>query len=234
MTESPNQMVISDPSDHPITDSFGNAWRITPSGQVSANGVLDHDNANVMQVVYVNQMIWRQTRDLFWQSKKHPGDNWSQGSHRSPMSGGEARELEEIERDVAYVLGAVQSLRGDFDTYKGQAAGGQASILAAIAALKKDLDAGVLTLPAQVLAQIAAGFVAQEPAQEAAFGVLIANITALFAAATDAANARQQALVVLLNQILAAINKQSEPTRIVLDVADVIRTPQAIPQRPGP
>jgi hypothetical protein len=236
VTESPNQMVISDPSDHPIVDSRGNAWRITQSGHVSANGVLDEDSSDVMQLAYVNQMMWRQTKDLLWRSKSHPGDDWwpRDGTSRSPMSGASARELEEIESAVAQVLSMVKALKADFDAFKAQPGGSQAPVLAAIAALKADLDAGVLTLPAQVLAQITAGFDAMETSLAAGYQTLITDIGAIFASAQLTAATNQAALIALLNEILAAVQTQSKPTRIVLDIANATHVPQPVPSRNGP
>jgi hypothetical protein len=233
-------MVISDPSDHPIQDSFGNAWRITPSGQVSANGVLDEDSSDIMQIAYVNQTIWRQTKDLMWRSKRHPGDGWwpPGGKPTSPLNGQVNHEIGEIERAIQQVLVNLASLKADFDAFKAQPGGSQAPVLAAIAALKADLDAGVLTLPAQVLAQINAGFSAVQASLATAYQTLVTDIMtdigAMFASAQLTTTANQAALIDLLNQILAAVQQQSKPTRIGLDLAGGTHVPQPIPSREGP
>ena len=130
------------------------------------------------------------------------------------------------------------SLKADFDAFKAQPGGSQAPVLAAIAALKADLDAGVLTLPAQVLAQINAGFNAVQASLATAYQTLVTDIMtdigAMFASAQLTTTANQAALIDLLNQILAAVQQQSKPTSIGLDLAGGTHVPQPIPSREGP
>lgn len=87
MNESPNGMVLSGPSDPPIIDSFGNAWRITTWRQVSANGVVEN-TLPVAEIAYVNRRMWLLTSDDLWRCKVHPTDLWvpADGIRQSPIS----------------------------------------------------------------------------------------------------------------------------------------------------
>lgn len=226
MQESPNQMTISDPSDNPITDSFGNAWRITPSGHASANGVLDHDTNDVLQLAYANQMVWRQTSDLLWRSKRHPSDPWMphEGTHRSPLSGPLNRALDQIQTGVAEVLMAVGCLRADFDAYKAnhQPTTDLTPVLNAIAALKVDVDASAADAAKQTAAMVAA------------ISSLNADLDATEAFLAAKMEANRTDILAVLNQILDEVKSSTKPTRLVLDVEHSTHTRQAIPLPNGP
>lgn len=229
MAESPNLMFISDPSNNPITDALGNAWRITQTKQVSANGVLDNDRATVIQVAYVNQMIWRQREDLLWQSKKHPGDPWlpGGGTSNSPIPDWSGHGVDEDERGMRQILTAIAAFRADFDANKGSGAGGGgitpaqvAQILASLATLQTD----VTELSSSV---------------SAASSVIVTGVSAIMAAIVDLKAAEVVAagdIVTTLLEVLAAIktNAPPPPTKIVLDLEHGTHKPQAIPPRPGP
>ena len=115
MAESPNHSVHNTQSDAPLTDSLGKTWRITEDKKVLINGILDRDAAPVVQLAYVNQSVWRQTKDLRWASKRQPDDDWLPrgGSHHSPFGGQSNQEFEEVESGVAQVLEEVKELGHD-------------------------------------------------------------------------------------------------------------------------
>lgn len=115
MAESSNHSVHNTPSDPPLTDSLGKTWRITQSKQVLINGILDRDAAPVVQLAYVNQSVWRQTKDLRWTSKRQPDDDWLPrgGSYHSPLGGQLNQEFEEVEASIAAVLEEVKDLGHD-------------------------------------------------------------------------------------------------------------------------
>jgi hypothetical protein len=234
VSESPNQMVISDPSDHPIEDSFGNAWRITESGQVSADGVLDEDSSDVMQLAYVNQTMWLQTKDLMWRSKRHPGDEWwpPDGTRTSPLNGPVNKEIGEIERAIQQVLVNLAVLKADFDTYKTQPPASIAPVLSAVAVLQADLDARGDDQPALVrlLDQILAGQAAAASAANANQAIVVGLLDQITAA--QASN--YASVIARLNDLLAAVQQQSAPTSIGLDLAHGTHVPQSVPSRGGP
>lgn len=73
-----------------LNDPSGNAWTITPSGQVAVNGVVDPTTANVIEIAYVNGKIWQENSQNLWWSKSAPADGWSNGNGTpvNPLSGG--------------------------------------------------------------------------------------------------------------------------------------------------
>lgn len=234
MPESPNNITISQPGDPPITDSFGNAWRVSPSGHPTANGVLDSDDAPIMQIAFVNQMIWRQTNDLKWWSKRHPGDMWwpPGGTEVSPLNGQVNQEIGEIERAMEQVLFRIASLQRDFDIYKSQPPASIAPVLSAIGRLQADLDArgGNQKVLVDLLDQILAGQAAAGNTANANQAILVRLLDQIQAANLPVF----VAVIDRLNAILSAVNKLSAPTMIMLDIAGGTHIPQPIPSREGP
>jgi len=232
--ESPNNISISQPGDPPITDSLGNVWRVSQSRRPTANGEVDSDDAEIMQVAFVNQMIWRQTNDLKWWSKRHPGDPWwpPGGTEVSPLNGQTNQAIGALERAIERVLFRVAALQEDFDAYKTQPPASIAPVLSAIARLQADLDARggnqrvLIALLDQILAgQAAAGNTAN--ANQAILVRLLAQIQA-------AQSSNYATVLARLNALLAAVNKMTLPTAIGLDIAHGTHVPQPIPSREGP
>ncbi len=58
-----------------ITDASGNAWSIS-GGQVTLNGVADPTTANVIELAYVDGMVWQENASQLWWSKTLPSDPW--------------------------------------------------------------------------------------------------------------------------------------------------------------
>jgi hypothetical protein len=69
-----------------ITDNSGNTWTIV-NGQVVVDGTADATSAHVIQLAYVNGLIWQENNQGLWWSKATPADGWSggYGITRSPI-----------------------------------------------------------------------------------------------------------------------------------------------------
>jgi hypothetical protein len=61
-----------------ITDASGNMWSIS-KGQVTLNGVVDPTTANVIELAYVDGLIWQENASGLWWSKSLPSDQWGPG-----------------------------------------------------------------------------------------------------------------------------------------------------------
>lgn len=63
--ESPNFTVITTvgPS---ITDSVGTVWTLTAGGQVAINGVPDATTGSVIELAYVNHLLWQENANNLW------------------------------------------------------------------------------------------------------------------------------------------------------------------------
>jgi hypothetical protein len=243
VSASQNQTAISSSGDAPITDLWGNAWRISPSGFPTANGVADTDGKAVLQLVYSNQMTWRQTQDLRWWSKRHPGDQWwpPGGTPISPISGSAGRELQEIDRAVSEVLINLAALKSDLDDFKSLPVPGITPVITAINILQSDVDARYNTLAAQIaagqttlLSTIRGMFATADTASATRDTALLASISALFQINANAVDANQKAVIALLNQLIAALGEPNKPTRLDLDTSHATHTMQAIPSASGP
>jgi hypothetical protein len=78
---SPDDSVLGAPragSLSAITDQSGNTWTIA-NGQVVVDGAADATTANVIQLAYVNGLIWQENSQGLWWSKATPADEWSGG-----------------------------------------------------------------------------------------------------------------------------------------------------------
>ena len=63
-----------------ITDASGNQWTITSSAQVAVNGVADTSTWNVIELAYVNGMIWHENTAQLWWGKTSPDASWAPGA----------------------------------------------------------------------------------------------------------------------------------------------------------
>ena len=97
---SPNNTVVKSPG-IVITDSAGNAWSLTPGGQVAVNGVTDQTTRNVLTLAYENGRVWQMNGDRLWWSKSSPSGAWSPtyGTSTSPLVG-------VASKDNALIIGA--------------------------------------------------------------------------------------------------------------------------------
>jgi hypothetical protein len=83
-TPSPNNTVINAGSGGSITDSTGNVWTITPSGQIAVNGAVDPVTNNVLQLAYVSNVVWQYTGYDIWYSYSATDGTWTE-SATSPL-----------------------------------------------------------------------------------------------------------------------------------------------------
>ncbi len=84
---SANDTVLGAGSTAAITDASGNAWTITSGGQVAVNGTTDTTTASVIDIAYVNGVIWQLNAAGLWWSKTAPTDQWgpAAGTKQSPL-----------------------------------------------------------------------------------------------------------------------------------------------------
>ncbi|HEY0182037.1 MAG TPA: hypothetical protein VGC09_04445 [Rhodopila sp.] len=70
-----------------ITDAAGNKWTITRGGQVAVNGRADPTTANVIELAYVNGMIWQENSSKLWWGETRANASWapSAGTATSPL-----------------------------------------------------------------------------------------------------------------------------------------------------
>lgn len=80
MTPSANNTVVMAGSNAAITDTSGNKWTITASGQIAVNGVADTTTAAVKELAYVNGIVWQENSANLWWGKTTPGAAWSPGA----------------------------------------------------------------------------------------------------------------------------------------------------------
>ena len=57
---SPSGTVVLAGSGGSIRDAAGNVWTITSGGQVAVNGVADASTGNVVEIAYVNGLVWQE------------------------------------------------------------------------------------------------------------------------------------------------------------------------------
>jgi cellulase (glycosyl hydrolase family 5) len=84
---SPNDTVVTAGSTAAIVDASGNTWTITSGGQVAVNGTVDRTTANVIELAYVNGVVWQENTNKLWWGKTSPSDSWSPpaGTSTSPL-----------------------------------------------------------------------------------------------------------------------------------------------------
>jgi hypothetical protein len=81
-TPSPNNTVVLAGSSALITDSTGNTYGIV-GAQVSINGTTDTTTANVVELAYVNSVVWHKNTSGNWYSRTSGG--WSSATTTSPI-----------------------------------------------------------------------------------------------------------------------------------------------------
>ncbi len=84
-TASPSGFVIL-PGSGTIDDASGNLWSISPDLQVEVNGVADPTTKLVVQMDFVNGVIWQENNSGQWFSKASPADAWSAAFNASPLA----------------------------------------------------------------------------------------------------------------------------------------------------
>lgn len=70
-----------------IVGSDGTQWGLS-GGQVTVNGTVDTTTANVIEMAYVNALVWQESSDNLWWYKKVPTDTWQPpaGTSTNPLS----------------------------------------------------------------------------------------------------------------------------------------------------
>lgn len=80
-----NGTVVSNTSAE-IVDASGNIWTITTGAQVAVNGAADPTTANVIELAYVNGVVWQENSSDLWWSKTSPSASWASGANPLPAS----------------------------------------------------------------------------------------------------------------------------------------------------
>jgi hypothetical protein len=202
MTESAPGTTIRLPSDPPITDHAGNAWRLTPAGQVSIDGIHDRRTANVTELVYAaDRQVWQYVSSLkLWWHTAGPFAPWLpvEGTPDAPTT---APTDPNVLAALAAITAAIAVLNKDLlhmsGTLSDQIDAATASIQADLSALVTgvtDVGAEITNLQAQLaaaLAQVPAGSTinqAQVDALNAVAAGLATQASALEAMAVPPAN----------------------------------------------
>jgi len=79
---SPNDTIITLAMGGTLVDSSGNQWTITSGGQAAENGVTDTGTNQVVEMAYVNGLVWQESAaGLWWAKTGGPGnyDGWTSG-----------------------------------------------------------------------------------------------------------------------------------------------------------
>ena len=84
-TSSPDHTMILAGSSTAILDAGSNKWTITAGGQVAVNGVADPTTSNVVELAYVNKVVWQENTSGLWYSKTTPTSPWSASTATSPL-----------------------------------------------------------------------------------------------------------------------------------------------------
>lgn len=83
-TPSPNNTTVLAGSSALITDSVGNLWGINSSAQVVKNAVADTTTSSVVEIAYVNSVVWHKNSSGNWFS--YTGSGWAAGANPLPGS----------------------------------------------------------------------------------------------------------------------------------------------------
>lgn len=194
MSESANQTVLTGPEQGVISDGFGTAWTINESGSVVAGGSVDTDPTPVVQIAFVNNLIWRQhATDLRWSCKKRPADPWGPPTHVSPLPGAPATDSEIVDNFNSgnnAVLAAIAGLRADFDAWKATQPPSPTptQIMQALTAFRSDLDGRENSISGQI----------------SSLSTMVTGLTTGQTVMSDAAATDQTTLVALLDQVIGA------------------------------
>lgn len=86
MPASADRTTVIAPSASTIIDASGNAWGITASSQVAVNGVADTATSNVVELAWVNGLLWQCNTASKWYFKASPTSPWSSGTSVNPLA----------------------------------------------------------------------------------------------------------------------------------------------------
>ena len=82
---SPNDTVVLIGSAAAITNAAGEKWTITAGGQVAVNGVADTTTSGVIEIAYVNGLVWQENASKLWWSKTNSTNSWTGGTSTNPV-----------------------------------------------------------------------------------------------------------------------------------------------------
>jgi hypothetical protein len=135
LTASPPNTVVIAPSVSLITDAAGNTWGINatapctatwaPKGdvaEVTVNGVLDATSCQVVEIAYVNGLIWQKNSQGNWYSKASPTAAWGAGTATSPLPTYAAQVVLTWAAPIDYTNGAVIAAPLTYNVYRGASA----------------------------------------------------------------------------------------------------------------
>lgn len=85
-TPSPNGTVVLG-THGVIVDTAGNKWLIDSVGQIAVNGKVDPVTSGVIELAYVNGILWQKNSNLYWWGKTSPSAQWkpAAGTKVSPL-----------------------------------------------------------------------------------------------------------------------------------------------------
>ena len=76
MRESSSDTFIWSSDDPAIIDQHGNAWTLSPQGQVVIDGITDTSTRGVVVMAYLNRRVWQWNDQRLWWSKTSPLAPW--------------------------------------------------------------------------------------------------------------------------------------------------------------
>lgn len=83
--ESPSGTIVLAGSGDLIVDSQGNVWAINDQGLVTVNGVPDTNTAAVIELAFVNGIVWQENDNNLWWSWQCGSWNPPAGTSMSPV-----------------------------------------------------------------------------------------------------------------------------------------------------
>jgi hypothetical protein len=75
-TPSPSGTVSMAGSGSSIRDNAGNVWAINSGAHVTINGIQDGSTLNVIELAYVNGILWHENTSKLWYGKSSPTAPW--------------------------------------------------------------------------------------------------------------------------------------------------------------
>jgi hypothetical protein len=129
--ESPSGTMITDYTNPPIMDQYGNSWALSRSQQVMIDGVVDRTTYGVTLLMYINRTMWQwvEGKRLWW-GKTSPLAPWSPptGTPNAPIGPAPDPRIDQI-------LTALGSLAQSDGAAFGMAAAQVAQVQATLDAL---------------------------------------------------------------------------------------------------
>jgi len=109
--ESPNDTVVAGPSDDPIIDENGLAFRLERGDRVTIDGMATSDAPLATELVYISRVVWARDPLGRWWPRKHTGQ-WGPPTNDSPLMRDKLdkilQQLAEITKMLAMLLQRTQ------------------------------------------------------------------------------------------------------------------------------